>query len=147
MRTVGSGLDLVGRAGERAHAPIWWFPSVPVKAAPCGSRVKPGIGKSSLLAEVVAHTRRSGCQVLAGAAEESDGLFVMRGLLEALEVRPNSTDPARASLARLLWSVEPMASATPRDVAAIAAERSSIWLSGCVRRTRVAGHGRSAVGG
>ena len=119
---VEGGLDLVGRAGELST----FADLVGSLRAGRGGSVwvegEPGIGKSSLLAEVVMQTRRSGCRVLAGAAEEADGLFIMRGLLAALEVRPDSTDPARTALAKLLWSGDPMAAAAPRDVAAIAAE-------------------------
>ena len=83
---------------------------------------EPGIGKTSLLAEVVAEARRRQCRVLVGEAEEADSLFVMRGLLAALEVRPDSPDPARKSLAKSLSNIDAAASASPRDVAAIAAE-------------------------
>ena len=102
---VGDGRDLVGRSGELAVFGDLLGALRAGRGASVWMEGEPGIGKTSLLAEV-----------------EADSLFVMRGLLAALEVRPDSPDPARKSLAKSLSNIDAAASASPRDVAAIAAE-------------------------
>ena len=61
-----------------------------------------GIGKTRLVAELLAGARRDGFQVLLGAADElgADRPFGM--LVEALGLHPGSDDPERADVGRLI---------------------------------------------
>lgn len=58
-----------------------------------------GIGKSALVAAVLAQAERAGCQVAHAAADELGQRFPLRLVLDGLDVDVESTDPRRAAVA------------------------------------------------
>jgi DNA-binding NarL/FixJ family response regulator len=82
---------------------------------------EPGIGKSALLAEGLAHAEAAGCRVFRVAAEELGQRFPLRVLLDCLEVVPGTADPARQEI---LDTLRPPGTtgATSADPVPVAAE-------------------------
>ena len=60
---------------------------------------EPGIGKSSLVREVLTEAG-SGCQVFSGAGDELSEALPLLPLLEALRVRDPSANPRRSMILR-----------------------------------------------
>ncbi|WP_370948047.1 BTAD domain-containing putative transcriptional regulator [Amycolatopsis sp. cg5] len=63
---------------------------------------EPGIGKSELLAAGLASAGQRGCQLAWTAADELQQRFPLNVIMECLDVRHGSADPAKAKLAREL---------------------------------------------
>jgi DNA-binding CsgD family transcriptional regulator/tetratricopeptide (TPR) repeat protein len=63
---------------------------------------EPGIGKSSLVAEVLAETNSLGWDIAWGSADELTERLPLRVMLDCLQVRAGSPDPRRAQAAELL---------------------------------------------
>ncbi len=65
-------------------------------------RGEAGIGKTRLLAEIVAHADKQGFQVLSGATDELASDHPLGALIEAFGLQADSTDPERAEIGRLI---------------------------------------------
>jgi predicted ATPase len=61
-----------------------------------------GIGKTRLLAEITAQATAEDFQLLSGATDELSRDRPLAALIEAFELRTDSTDPRRAEIARLI---------------------------------------------
>jgi len=97
-----SGTGLVGRSGElstldelagglvRGVGRVLWIEG------------EPGIGKSSLVDELVAGAAARGCSVLRSAAEELAQPFPLRAMARCLGVAAGSPDPLRVEIADLM---------------------------------------------
>jgi DNA-binding CsgD family transcriptional regulator/tetratricopeptide (TPR) repeat protein len=83
---------------------------------------EPGIGKTTLVSVAAETARRAGCQCHLATASELLPVFPLQILLEALQIRQRTADPARARLARLLDGDASMLSA-PQDTTAAVAEQ------------------------
>lgn len=84
---------------------------------------EPGIGKSALLAAVLAEAGRQGLQVVWAEADELGMRFPLRVLLDCLEVTTTSPDPRRAAVAEALvgsGGADPEAEAVGRLVDLVA---------------------------
>ncbi|MGH3752916.1 MAG: helix-turn-helix transcriptional regulator [Pseudonocardiaceae bacterium] len=65
-------------------------------------RGEAGIGKTRLLAEIVAHAQEQGFQVLSGATDELASGRPLGALIEAFGLQADSADPERAAIGRLI---------------------------------------------
>ncbi len=65
-------------------------------------RGEAGIGKTRLLAEIVAHAEEEGFQVLSGATDELARDRPLGALIEAFGLQADSADPERAAIGRLI---------------------------------------------
>ena len=63
---------------------------------------EPGIGKSTLVGELIRRASGVGCRVFRAAGEELAQPFPLRLLFDCLQVSSRSADPLRADIARLL---------------------------------------------
>ncbi|MFD1152519.1 ATP-binding protein, partial [Saccharothrix hoggarensis] len=104
------GAELVGRTAELAavrrlvddvtagHGRLLWLEG------------EMGIGKSAMLAAVLAHARRHGHEIAHAVADELGTRFPLRLALDAFAVEPNSPDSRRAATARALGQERPAGS-------------------------------------
>jgi DNA-binding CsgD family transcriptional regulator len=65
-------------------------------------RGEAGIGKTRLLAEILAHAEEEGFQVLSGATDELARDRPLGALIEAFGLQAHSADPERAAIGRLI---------------------------------------------
>jgi DNA-binding SARP family transcriptional activator len=80
---------------------------------------EPGIGKSALLAQVLAET--PGSQLAWASADELGQRFPLRVILDCLDVTAHSADPRRAELAKAARRSENIASSEPVPAAVVGA--------------------------
>ena len=76
---------------------------------------EPGIGKTALLEVGLRDAEAVGCHLFMGRADETDPMFPLRVLLDALQVGPDATDPARAEIVERLWGGSGAGVMTPMD--------------------------------
>ncbi|MGH3946138.1 MAG: ATP-binding protein [Pseudonocardiaceae bacterium] len=65
-------------------------------------RGEAGIGKSRLLAEILAHAEAEGFQVLSGRTDELASDRPLGALIEAFGLQADAADPERAAIGRLI---------------------------------------------
>ncbi|MGH3886728.1 MAG: ATP-binding protein, partial [Pseudonocardiaceae bacterium] len=65
-------------------------------------RGEPGIGKTRLLTEILAHAEEQGFQVLLGTTDELAADRPLGALIEAFGLQADSADPQRAAIGRLI---------------------------------------------
>ncbi|MDQ4092914.1 MAG: ATP-binding protein [Actinomycetota bacterium] len=65
-------------------------------------RGEAGIGKTRLLAEILAHAEEDGFQVLSGTTDELSSDRPLGALIEAFGLQADSADPERAEIGRLI---------------------------------------------